>query len=976
MKPTRLELCAFGPFAGVEIVDFTRLDGSVFLITGDTGAGKTSLFDAVSFALYGAASSQNRKTYTLKSHHAPEDTLCYVDLTFSLHGQTYRIWRSPLQTGRKRDGSPKELGEKAELTLPDGSILTGASKVNTKLEELLGLDYQQFKQTTMLAQGEFRRLIEANSTQKQEIFSQIFGTAAYNRLAQVLSRQESALSAKLRENRDAVVQAAQALVELGHDGISPQETPFSDSAAVLEQVYQAIRAKETLYQSNEKEIVRLELHRSRLNPEEARALNQQLERLSLLTAQLTQLEEEAPAREARRSLLERLTGADSLFAREKIIRSTQSSAKEAAETVTALTLEAEQLEKRLGETDSMLRELPSLRKQQEQSLLLIQRLEAMGKAAQEVETLAQRLRQNIAQEDSLKKQLASLEGSFRWAELEQERAVLQHQLGLGQALSHCMGEFEGQQAAYQSANAAYLEANRLFLDGQAALIAGELKEGSPCPVCGSVDHPNPAVPAENLPSENAVEQAKANREQSLETLGQLRTKRDTLAAALNWPDQPDQWDNASLGKTLASFTQGLSHQATALEQEQAGLSNFKTTLAPAAISESLQKARMELAQASQQTKSLEEQLAHQRQQLPPEAADPAALSQRIEQTKAEHSRLTGQIADYEARCGQAKSAVEQAGVRLESAQAHQTRLEEQFQRLRSEFIGQLKGSGFGGYKDYESYIGRLGEIAGLRAQVEAEQTRFQSVKARQEALAGEVGDRKPFDLEALEQEVAQTAGMLDALKKEQATLSVFLLGTRRHVKELEACFAHTRELEKTYGTLSELAGLATGQKAPNISFERYILAAYLDDILQVANLHLGRMTDSRYTLRRQEDGSKSRTAGLDMEILDSYTGTRRAVSTLSGGEGFKAALSLALGLSDVVQMYSGGVSIDTMFIDEGFGTLDAKSLESALDTLLSLRQEGRMVGIISHVPELQSYIPAKLRVLRSGGSSHTHLDIP
>ncbi|MDL2234219.1 hypothetical protein LJC63_11670, partial [Ruminococcaceae bacterium OttesenSCG-928-L11] len=349
---------------------------------------------------------------------------------------------------------------------------------------------------------------------------------------------------------------------------------------------------------------------------------------------------------------------------------------------------------------------------------------------------------------------------------------------------------------------------------------------------------------------------------------------------------------------------------------------------------------------------------------PDEAALPAQKREREEQATALAARIRQIEADYIRRKGEFDTLTTE----LSASLTHQADLEKRFREAKERFRAALEPSGFPSYGEYAAYKARTGEAEQLRHTVTAYDRQLAQLQTQTDLLAGEVKDAQRADIPAMEARLETLTKQLAAFREAHRELHTQIAMSGRQLELLEALHRESGELGERYAAFQELSQLARGTRSPHISFERYILAAYFEDILQVANIHLRRMTNLRYSLKRREEASRG-TSGLDMDVVDMHTGTRRSVSTLSGGEGFKASLALALGLSDVVQMHAGAVSIDTMFIDEGFGSLDEKSLDSVVETLISLQSIGRTVGIISHVQSLNMHIPAKLEVSREGTGS-------
>ena len=959
MKPLQLTLHAFGPFAGEQILDFSVLSGTgLFLVTGETGAGKTTLFDAITFALYGNASGENRKPYTFKSHHAAQSAQCWVRFAFLLRGERYEVFRAPMQLVPKRDGSLREAGEKAELTLPDESILSGAKEVSRKLEEIIGLNYRQFKQTVMLAQGEFRELIEANSTDKQKIFSQIFGTDLYGEIAERLMQREVQLGERIRSSQEAIARAIQDLAALGYTALADSSAQFLPYESIAAAVAEGLSLHVQTSRALEEEIALIDKERSLMDVAGAQALNQKLEQLGFFTSKLLDLNNKAPEMEALQKRLELLASARELKEQEEIILSAKTSMEALSQRIPALEAMQAQQRQSLAAAAQEYAGLDALYAQSEQAAAKLSLLDAQEKAAATVEQQKQMLLQQ-------KKRLAALEETSVFLQAAGEYARLQKEITQASQYGKLLAEladtseslYKLEQYAQQKAEQ-YALLYRRFLDGQAALLAASLQQSQPCPVCGSPHHPAPAAQNKNIPTEEAVSEARREADDAALLLQNAQMRCNGLYHQLSLLDEksslPEDADYRPLLAENHLLLQKLQEKCTLPGQcppellelsEQEREARTATCTANLATCREAVRTLEDAIQPNGESLPDMEELLRQRTQLQEQAA---ALAQKQKQV------AEGYLA--------AKSAWDKTGAELNAAKEHHTQTQERFEELRAAFYSRLPALGFADSREYVACKKQLGDIPRLEAGLTGYQRELADAKTLCALLSAEVGGREKADIEQLTAKLDGLNRRLAALRENQNQLYAVITATRRRLDELQELHAQTGELGKKYGVAQELALLAKGKSAPHISFERYILASYFDDIIQIANIHLQRMTSCRYRMKRKEDKSKSTTSGLDLEIIDSYTGTKREVSTLSGGEGFKASLALALGLSDVVQMYAGGVCIETMFIDEGFGSLDEKSLDSAVQTLISLEHSGRMVGIISHVPQLRSYIPAKLVV--------------
>ena len=954
MRPLLLTINAFGPYAGTQQVDFSALGGEeIFLITGDTGAGKTTLFDAISFALYGSASGDARQSQSFKSHFAGEDETCSVTLQFLLGNQTYQVYRAPKQSVPKRDGTLREVGEKAELTLPDGDILSGSRAVDAKIIELLGLDHRQFKQTVMLAQGEFAKLIEANSTEKQEIFSRIFDTASFAGVTARLASEEGELRRILEGEQQTVGRIIRELVRLGHAALDTEDAPFLPGEVVSKIVLDAVELDKVRAEQLVGDIAALEQERLTIDLPGKKSMNEKLSRLEQLESILAGLEEQAPEMERRKIRLGELRGARELSAQEGALNQTREIVREAKERIAHLEGEIQRQQPLYlqakeaalhapalaAAAEEARRKADDLARREEKAVLHARRRLELQKARERLERVREELLLTglLRERRERQEKMLALEQLLRSIQELEHRTRAAHEADL-----LCKG-------AARKADGLL----RTFLEGQAVLLALELEPNKPCPVCGSEHHPLPATSEQAPPDQKRVEQARTEASRAEEYFRQAERKAAALkdqvafqAKALGFEPETAQGD-------AQRFLQELTARQTEEEQAHPGLKK-SDGMNLVAHREELEREEALLR---------EKVTAHQAVLDAEGGEDPAALAEekKVQKTLAQEKQtLYDNLMKGLSRAqGERERLLAGEKAAREGWAAAAKRLEELEEAFRQ---GLLEGN-FASYPEYAALLPQIGRIQALEEEGQKYAAGLSATRAQVEQLREETAGGQRWDIASLEERWNRLGEEITQKREEYAGLSMAISGSLGRLEELEELQGRTRSLSRRYGILRELSGLARGNRAPYISFERYLLVSYFEEIIQLANVYLSRMTDSRFRLRRKT--ARARTAGLDLDVLDQRTGTTRDVSTLSGGESFKASLALALGLSDVVQIHAGGVNLGAIFIDEGFGSLDDRSRESAVATLLSLRQQGRMVGIISHVKELRSYIPARLEVSAS-----------
>ena len=870
MRPIELKLSAFGPYAGEERLDFTRLGSrGLFLITGDTGAGKTFLFDAICFALYGQASGgrERRSSKSFRSDFAPEGAETWVEYTFEHLGARYRVRRSPeyLKPGRK---TPKPAEAQMEC-LDDGRVWTRIDEVRRAVEAVVGLTESQFSQVAMIAQGDFLKILNASSRDRQEIFRQIFDTQIYDEIMK-------AVQERCRAAKEAAQAALDEYARLTAQIEPPEDTEAADALARLKgspaHAPQLAALLEQAVATDQAELAEVRAARARLD-EQLQALGA---RLALAETQNRGLEALAAQRERLAALTARSEDMAAQAARVERARR--------AAAIHPLGQQAAVEAKRRDHTAGQLAETEGQLKDAEAARAVA--ADAREKGAQALEQRPELLRRKAALEEALPL-------------FEAHRQAAQALIGARTAL-------EAAQRDRDRAGSAYAEAFEGYLRDQAGILADTLRAGAPCPVCGSTAHPHPAPHVERAPT---------------------RAQVDRLAKARDAADQ------AAL-KAAEAVSRG-AHQVESLEARLKEIAGSADAGREAAC-------RDEAAQLAGRAEALQRDF---------DAADQAL--RRAEQTLA---------------AAQARKLALTAQLEREKDAA-----EEALQDWRNA----LSDNGFA---DREAFMAARLPDAELRAQAEA-QARYSAelaaAKARTEELEKQWAGKAPADVGALNGQLADLRAQCAAQGQREGALFRRASLNGRTLEQLRDSAARIAETNEAHEILNDLRLTVIGRVpgAQKIPIENYILQYYFKRVIFEANRRLEGMTDARYRLCWKEDEGGVGVAGLGLNVLDAYTRKVRDVQTLSGGESFVASLALALGFADVVQARSGGVRLDTMFIDEGFGTLDDEALDRALNVLDGLAEGSRLVGVISHVDMLKARIDKRVVVTRNGrGESHAHIE--
>lgn len=879
MRPERLRISAFGPYAGEEDVDFSVLENhTLFLICGPTGAGKSTILDAMCYALYGKTSGAVRSGEDLRSNYVGYDRKTYVEFDFAIGDRHYRIYRSPTQLLERQKGDrskPVEHKGKADFYEIDEEGKEKAhitSKgVDSAVEKLLGVGLEQFRQIILLPQGDFRKLLLADSSDRQKIMEQLFQTDIY--LAFEKKLQEETQKLKTEYSRGELQRTT--LLETCR---SESEEELEKQAEINEKV---LKEKETEFMQVDKEQqVFLRAY------DEANVLHGAFLRLETAETALKRMEEKKKEKEELRGHI-------------KMIRAAQSVTKEWSEAVNAKKQQrtaAETLEK--AAADLPVKE--KAKAEAEQALALFEKEKPKQKERIEMKGKLEQYRNPSRSYGTAKREAERLAGIYAVKQKEAER--LREQVSAAE-----------KKAAEDKKN--WLCRNRIFMEGQAFVLAEKLTDGQPCPVCGSLSHPAPAVAGEDRITEKDVKDAERQMHLSEDAEKKIRREAEAYQA-----------------KELAAAKESADKAMTVLSELEKNL--------PAAYRDSLA--------LEKEIKDLETRI--------------SSFEKSLEQ--AEEKRKNAETI-YQALKEQKELLEKQAGEFL--------KVSEEKNRILKIKVAEV------GFTDWFECSRYMKEVPRMEAYENDLKIYDQSVHAEEEKIKGEkektAGKTKPDMndwnekrmklLENMKQFAAEKAEKETELKKQKETL-----------KKLYQLKETQKEISEKYSLVAHLWDIARG-KDTGINLERFVLGALLDAVTEKANLRLMEMSGSRYELlrKRGERADARKTAGLDLEVYDANTGRARPAATLSGGETFLASLSLALGLADVVQEYAGGVHLDAMFIDEGFGSLDSESLDLAMKTLQELKGQNRLIGLISHVGGLEERIPAKLRVTKTQTGSTAAFEV-
>lgn len=1046
MKPVRLILSAFGSYAGTETIDFSGIDHGVFLITGDTGAGKTTIFDGITFALYGETSGGKRDGEMMRSQYASEDTPTFADLTFRYRGEEYRILRYPRQfrvSKRKNKEGVRTLVEEApkvELTLPDGTVFPGKAKeTNQKIIEIMGLDCDQFTQIAMIAQGDFLKLLHAPSKERKEIFARIFNTRIYSRIEEELRNRAKALYGELDENKKKLIRELEDVScipgsrfaaqweEAGRFSESRQEEILGLLDEIIGEACQREEElsgalKENLESQNRLNLLvsqaqeRNQLFEARKQAEtedaklrsreaEMEALRLEIE-CAVSAANVQPAEASWQGKEKELELCRRDLGwlkqQLSRQGRELEARTRQ---KEQAEE--ALRSKSPQLIARMEQIQTSLQQYGELEAKEASRSQLTKKLEKLKGRRKEVSEEIQR--STDRHQEAAKQQEQARTKAQALPVLEHEAAALQERknglTNLGASLKELESfrkELEEGKQSYQRIKRqaekledSYEQMYARFLEGQAGFLAASLQEGAPCPVCGSIHHPAPAHTSRIVIERKKLDDAKRKAQQAAgtaqegyETLQGLQRRyesrrelaehegRRLFGEAKQWT--PEALNQAGKESWLACDKELQTKRA---ERDQAAmaagqLEQLEKELGDlAARLEALQKEQEELQEQVNelelQKAALDSQIQLLKQSLPYSSQREAA--QVYQKTAEEKERLEADSAQAIQAYQTLESQVQKnQGSRMAQEQTEERLISEAAQ-LKNAFQDQLARQSFSSFEAYHAALRpeRWRKEAGETCQT------YRDARMRSEERL------KHYRKQTQGKEPVQTKGFLEKLREEKESQSRLekesrqVYGIRTRNEKLTArcreLWQARQNMRTAYETIKRLDDTANGRLSQrHLNFQTYIQRSYFSMILKEANKRLFQMSGGQFLLQCRdvkELGSQGE-VGLDLDVYSLVNDRTRDVKTLSGGESFLAALAMALGMADIIQNSAGSIRIDTMFIDEGFGSLSEETRMQAIRILNELSGGKRLVGIISHVTELKDQMETKLVVTKGEKGSH------
>lgn len=924
MKPLKLTMSAFGSYAGKNVIDFTGQQQGIFLITGDTGAGKTTIFDAITYALYNQTSGGERNGNMMRSQYAQPETETYVELEFLYRGQTYRVRRNPdykitktLKNGKIRE---QKVPHSVELTLPDGTVFPEKKNAtDAKIIEILGLTADQFSQIVMIAQGDFLKLLYTKSDERKMIFSKLFRTDIYWKIQENLRRKSMEMDERIQENDRAFEQEKSRIIPLPES----EELPLDELVERLRE-----RLKDALKEQNLRRANVEELNKKITKYEEINKLFVSLEKIRQTGKELEARQAES---KERRQQIENARKADKVLVAEQQNLRQQQEVEQSAQAIAKMTETLANNQEMFETLKTQQQEAEAEQKReaadiQKKMLALEQSFpsyEALQNARSE-EQQAKKVWEDLGKtsEESFHKKEAGI-AALKEQQKRQEQVVEQTKKNWEQTSLSASESAKHYEHMYEA-----------FLKEQAGILAENLSAGCPCPVCGSTIHPDPAKLSDHAVTELEVEQAKKTRAAAEE-------KRDLAYAAFEAEKTEKQKLAQAVEKEEADFVLAQTiakQQRKEAEQNYASLQKTAEQIREKLVYPSLAEAKKQYAAMQKALEAAEQEIAKKRQKV-------SELAEAM-------NTLKGQkLAEEENQKTAKKLAV----------------------KTEKEYAKLLEKSGFISEETYHLAI--LPERS--RSKLEREEKEYESQCLRQQSeqklLEKQVSGKTYTDTTELNEQLKAEKQALKEAEKTYMELHIAYENDRSVLQNCAVYLEKGKKLESEDQVIKSLSKTANGRLSGSakIDFETYIQRQYFKQIIHEANKRLLTMSNHQFILKLKEEANTGRKTneGLDLSVYSLVTDSERDVKTLSGGESFLAALAMALGLSDIVERSAGAIHPDMMFIDEGFGSLDAQSRQQAIEVLAELAGDSRMVGIISHVTELKEQIDRKLVVSRTDKGS-------
>lgn len=1026
MIPVSLTMQAFGPYSGIEKIDFTKFyNNKLFLITGNTGSGKTMIFDAICYALFGEASGEHRRADSFKSQFSDKSVIAYVEFEFIHKNKKYIITREPYQTKISR-GKEREHRQTAKIVFDD-EIITKPTEVNKKVKDILGIDYIQFKQIVMIAQGEFRKLVSADSRDREIIYRRIFNTTDFENVQNILKNKASELEGKFISSDEKIkgfLESIQHIKQISYDELS------------LEQIFKILDDEISFYNLNikgdvdKKEILKKDF-------EVYRDLFNKFNELVELKKQFDSID--VPKLKQEKTYLENVEKAIMILADEDRLNSSDKKYNEAINEKTLMDNHLNILKNKLNDYNLDL-------KNQESNSLEIQNL---NNKIVELENLENIIDEKIKLENDILNEKNSLELynskfkiiSEKIGNLENRKneiinfenkhgdvnlkiSNLKIKVSHLEMLKNCLIKYDKELKLYNEdflkyenmkpdynrifnlyneKSKKFIETEEIYLRNQAGILAKKLVDNSPCMVCGSTIHPKKAELFNESIDDNFIKNLKTELEKldkerneiNIETSSlknKISVRRNSLEEIYNellLIDKEKEFvifsifeNDEDLLNKLDLIILSLKNNIEESQNINDKILNFKSQLLN--IENELKINQVEKEDVNKILSKIEANisvinviLCEKNEKLYKfNIKNKDDYTKILNNFRDEHKKLIEKMDILKNDIKKCSDEIINLNGKIEIKNKEVEKLHKEVEEYKNNFLKSIEENGFSSIEEYSKFKLTQEEFRDRRKYLEDKRDEYRSLNSKISDLNSNFNDiefKEKRDFEIKLGDLNKKIKEIENSEKYSLERVALLENAKKNIIKLNE---DKSKLDKYKTDLNELNKISNGNNKHKISFERYILGIYFKEIIAAANVRFLKLTNGRFLLRHSKENIDSRSQqGLNISVFDNYTSSERQINTLSGGQSFEAALSLALGLSDVVQRYSGGISIDTLFIDEGFGSLDSDSIQNALECLIDVNDKSKLIGIISHVHELKDFIKFKVEVLDSTKGSKIKIDV-
>lgn len=993
MMPISLTLSAFGPYPDTITIDFESFqEDGLFLITGPTGSGKTMIFDAMIFALYGKTSGQIRQTDSLRCDHALNEIPTFVEFSFSLHQQNYTIKRNPKYylEGKKTPKQPSAL-----LTLPDGKMVEGIKEVNQKMISLLGVDDQQFKQICMIAQGEFTKLIMASSDEREKVLRELFHSETYQKLEEKLKvhlktyqdKYDLLLNKRKGLMQELQVEDHQEYLSKQTKLIASQQKEYDDLKKDLDQKKQQLQ----LYRLQNQRLIQLkdlkqQFQDLKKQENDYQELNKTVD--TLKKAQETNYLYISYIKQQKKLQTLKLNQEDFLKQLKKLEKDYQEK-KVQADFLDYKQQTKEKLQNQIQETKQLINQIyqyqndyQNLQTLKQQYRMLDEEHKLFLKKKEKFENGLQRDQERIQSEQQVQSKYELIKQQY--VRLNEQKVKV-HQLSdyydqilkLNENKSDLQEEYTVVEKQVDHEKMQYNQMEKLYFRKQAGIFALQLKEDQPCPICGSLHHPHPAqIEKEGITKEKLDQQAKKVKQQehrlqdilqkillSNQKKEMLVKQTKQLSSELNIQEEISKEIFIKELDHLSKDEKRMKKEYLELQDELKYIQKLKKSVALSLKDMSTYESK-ELKQA-QSLENIQVQI----HQLSGKLDDSlrqyeiGEVNKNYQQVQKEYRQLSLEIETIQQDYEKVKNKYLEIKTKISSLNQQIIQEQEIYDELDNKYHTALDA--FINEEEFLNLKTQINQISILEKKYQDYLISLKSLNEQIISLENEVKDSTYVDLSSLSETIKEVNQQLREKNDDLEKLKIDYSLKEKMIKDIQKINQQLEKDEDTYQIYLDLYNLASGKNNARVSIERYVLATYFENMLIYANVIMKQLSQGRYQLLRKDDAGKGRSQqGLELDVFDQESGNIRSIKTLSGGESFKAALSLALGLSRMVQDYAGGIELNTLFIDEGFGSLDSQSLDQAMNCLMELHHENKLIGIISHVSDLKDRIERQLVVER------------